>query len=303
VRVAVVGANGQVGQTLVQALAERGDQVTPLTHAEIEIGSLESVRACLSALQPEVVVNTAAMHHVENCETEPDKAYAANGLGARNLAFVTSTLGALLIHISTDYVFDGSKDQPYVEEDAPFPLNVYGNTKLAGEYFVRSLNEKHFVLRTSALYGKYPCRAKGGKNFPDLMLHLARERGKVRVVDSEVVSPTSVLELARQIVTLSGCDAYGLYHATGEGSCSWYDFARELFAATHTKVDLQVAAPNEFPAKVRRPSYSVLENRGLKRLGLNCFSSWQDALQEYLGQAGDRRVSSLSGKAAQVPQR
>lgn len=299
-KVAVIGANGQVGQSVVQAFTERDDEVFSLTHAEVEIASMESVRTCLATLQPDVVVNTAAMHHVENCETQPEKAYAANGLGARNLALATHNLGALLIHISTDYVFDGSKDKPYVEEDTPLPLNVYGNTKLAGEYFVRALNEKHFVLRTSALYGKHPCRAKGGRNFPDLMLHLARERGSVRVVDSEVVSPTSVLELARQIVALTSCDAYGLYHATGEGSCSWYDFARELFAVTNTNVDLQVAAPTEFPAKVRRPNYSVLENRGLKSLGLNCFGTWQDALREYLGQVSDAAISVSPANAVRA---
>jgi len=133
------------------------------------------------------------------------------------------------------------------------------------------------------------------------MLHLARERGRVRVVDSEVVSPTSTLELARQIVALASCDAYGLYHATGEGSCSWYDFARELFTVTNTKVDLQVAAPNEFPAKVRRPSYSVLENSGLKRLGVNCFATWQEALREYLGQTCAGTISTIHAHPVQNP--
>jgi dTDP-4-dehydrorhamnose reductase len=299
-KVAVIGANGQLGRSVVQAFAEHDDEVCALTHSEVEIARAESVRTCLATLQPDVVVNTAAMHHVENCEAQPEKAHASNGLGARNLALVTHNLGALLIHISTDYVFDGSKRKPYVEEDTPLPLNVYGNTKLAGEYFVRTLNERHFVLRTSALYGKHPCRAKAGKNFPDLMLHLACERGSVRVVDSEVVSPTSVLELARQIVALTSCDAYGLYHATGEGSCSWYDFARELFAVTNTKVDLQVAGPNEFPAKVRRPNYSALENQGLKRLGLNCFGTWQDALREYLGQASHASVDVAPANAARA---
>jgi dTDP-4-dehydrorhamnose reductase len=298
-KVVVIGADGQVGQAVVEAFAGGNDQVRGLTHAEIEIVSMESVKASLAMLQPDVVVNTAAMHQVENCEAQPDQAYAANGLGARNLALVTRNLGARLIHLSTDYVFDGIKGKPYLEEDTPFPLNVYGNTKLAGEYFVRSLNEKHFVLRTSALYGKHPCRGKGGRNFPDLMLQLARERGKVRVVDSEVVSPTSTVELACQIVTLANCDAYGLYHASGEGSCSWYDFARELFTATNTKVDLQVAGPNEFPAKVRRPNYSVLENSGLKRLGLNCFGAWQDALREYLRQSCDAAIGTIPANTVQ----
>jgi dTDP-4-dehydrorhamnose reductase len=229
-----------------------------------------------------VVVNTAAMHHVENCERQPENAFAVNSLGARNLSLISRELDAVLIHVSTDYVFDGSKNSPYEEQDAPRPLNVYGNTKLAGEYFVRSTADRHFVLRTSAIYGKKPCRAKGGLNFIELMLKLARERGSVRVVDSEFVTPTSTQELAQQMVVLSQSDCYGLYHATAEGSCSWYEFAREIFALTNTQVNLEVAGPNEFPAKVARPNYSVLENRALKNQELSVFRPWQDGLKEYL---------------------
>jgi len=231
------------------------------------------------------VVNTAAMHHVENCERDPQKAFAVNGLGTRNLALVARDLGAVLMHVSTDYVFDGAKGSSYDESDAPNPLNVYGNTKLCGEYFVRSTLDKHFVLRTSAIYGRSPCRAKGGLNFIELMLKLARERGEVRVVDSEFISPTSTAELGRQMVALSRSDFYGLYHATADGSCSWHEFAREIFALTGTKVSLKVAGPNEFPAKVPRPKYSVLENRGLKTRQLNIFRPWQDGVREYLSPA------------------
>jgi dTDP-4-dehydrorhamnose reductase len=223
------------------------------------------------------------MHHVENCEQEPAKAYAVNAMGARNLAIVTRDLGAVLVHVSTDYVFDGKKSEPYIEDDTPLPLNVYGNTKLAGEHFVRSVNPKHLVLRTSALYGKHPCRGKGGLNFVDLMLKLARERGKVRVVDNEVVTPTSTSQLAKQIVVLSRCDAYGLYHATAEGRCSWYQFAKEIFQIANTDVRLDVATAAEFPAKVPRPSYSILENHALKIRRLNLFTTWQEGLCDYLG--------------------
>ena len=284
-RVAVVGANGQLGSDVVEVFRERGSEVFPLTHADIELANPDSVATCLKSLAPAVVVNTAAMHHVEQCEQQPEKAFAVNAIGVRNLAVVTKELGAVLIHVSTDYVFDGAKGQPYVEEDAPVPLNVYGNSKLSGEQFVRTLNDKHFVLRTSAIYGKQPCRANGGKNFVELMLKLGRERGMVRVVDSEVVSPTPTAQIAAQIYELSGCDAYGLYHGTAEGSCSWYGFAREIFKAANLQVDVQIAGPNEFPAKVPRPKYSVLENRGLKRLGLNRFTDWRDGLQQYLNQS------------------
>jgi len=283
-KVAVVGANGQLGSDVVAAFADKGFDTMVLTHADVELASLESVADCLRGLNPDVVVNTAAMHHVENCELNPQQAYAVNALGTRHLALITAELGAQFIHVSTDYVFDGRKGSPYIEEDAPLPLNVYGNSKLAGEYFVRSLNPKHFVIRTSALYGKHPCRAKGGQNFVDLMLRLGRERGRVRVVDSEFVSPTSTSDVARQIVALSRSDAYGLYHATAEGSCSWYDFACEIFAVAGLEVSVEVASPTEFPAKVPRPHYSVLENSALKSASLNLFEPWQAGLHTYLDQ-------------------
>lgn len=283
-RIAVVGGNGQLGSDVVEAFAENEDHVCSVNHSEIEISNLDSVAASLKSLRPDVIVNTAAMHHVENCEREPEKAYAINAVGSRNLAMISQDLRATLIHISTDYVFNGQKRTPYGEEDSTLPLNVYGNSKLAGEYFVRCGVSKHFVLRTSALYGRNPCRAKGGRNFVNLMLDLARDHGNVRVVDSEIVSPTCTRELARQIVLLSRCDAYGLYHATAEGCCTWYEFAREIFRVANTKVKLEIADPNEFLPKVVRPQYSVLENRGLKRIGLNRFSTWQDGLREYLGE-------------------
>jgi dTDP-4-dehydrorhamnose reductase len=282
-KIVVIGANGQLGNDLVAAFSENGDAVFGLTHSEIEISDLRSVSQALEGIRPQIIVNTAAMHHVENCEREPERAFAINALGARNLAIVARELGGVVMHVSTDYVFDGSKGSPYAEEDNPRPLNAYGVTKLAGEHFVRETTARHFVVRTSGLYGKSPCRAKGGLNFIELMLKLAKERGEVRVVDSEVVTPTSTAELAQQLVQLSRSDCYGLYHATAEGSCSWYEFAREIFAITDTQVGLKVAAPDEFPAKVARPKYSVLENRALKSRGLNAFKPWQEALHKYLG--------------------
>lgn len=281
-RVAVIGADGQLGSDVVEVLGGHGDQVISMGHSDMELANFESVRTSLAASNAEMVVNTAAMHHVDRCEQDPEQAFAVNAVGARNLALVTRDTGAVLVHISTDYVFDGAKGEPYVEEDAPLPLNVYGNSKLAGECFIRTLNPKHFVLRTSALYGKQPCRAKGGRNFVELMLKLGRERGQVRVVDDEFVSPTSTKSLARQIAALRECDAYGLYHATAEGSCSWHGFAKEIFATAGLPVQVDVADSSEFPAKVPRPHYSVLENRRFKLLGLNKFESWRTGLAEYL---------------------
>jgi len=281
-KIAVIGANGQLGTDVVAAFTSHGDEVVPLAHSDIELSDIDSVSVRLQELRPQIVVNTAAMHHVENCEREPEKAFAVNGLGTRNLALVVRDIDATLMHVSTDYVFDGAKGHPYEETDPPNPLNVYGNTKLSGEYFVRCTMKKHFVLRTSAIFGRNPCRAKGGLNFIELMLKLARERGEVRVVDSEFITPTSTAELARQMVALSRAECYGLYHATAEGSCSWHEFAREIFDRTGTKVNLMVAGANEFPAKVPRPKYSVLENRGLKSHKLNVFKPWQEGVREYL---------------------
>jgi dTDP-4-dehydrorhamnose reductase len=285
-RVAVIGANGQLGTDVSAEYQKEGEETTGLTHEDIDISSMESMRSTLSGIRPEVIVNTAAMHHVENCEKEPLRAYEVNAIGSRNLAIVARELDAKLVHVSTDYVFSGTKNQPYVEEDRAAPLNVYGNTKLAGEAFLQSLADKYFIVRTSALYGTSPCRAKGGRNFVELMLKLAAERNELRVVDDEIVSPTSTAELAKQIVILSRTNHYGLYHATAEESCSWYEFARAIFEAMNTQVILKTAKPNEFPAKVLRPKYSVLENSELKKRGLNMFSKWQVGLHAYLSANG-----------------
>jgi dTDP-4-dehydrorhamnose reductase len=285
-KIAVIGASGQLGVDVINGFRSNGDEVCPLSHSDVELSDIDSVSGHLQKLRPEIVVNTAAMHHVENCEREPQKAFAVNGIGAQNVSLASRAIGAIVMHVSTDYVFDGAKGSPYEETDAPRPLNVYGNTKLSGEYFVRSAADKHFVLRTSAIYGQNPCRAKGGLNFIELMMKLAKERDELRVVDSEIVTPTPTVEIAHQIVVLSRSDKYGLYHATAEGRCSWYEFAREIFSLTNTKVNLQIAGPNEFPMKVARPKYSVLENRALKNSGLNVFKPWQEGLRNYLSATG-----------------
>lgn len=281
-KVAVIGATGQLGHDVVAAFRAGGDEVVPLGHGELEVSSSESVRRSLETMRPQVVVNTAAFHNVEKCEADPAQAFAANGLGARNVAQATSAIGAKLFHISTDYVFGGEKQTPYTEGDLPHPLNAYGVTKLCGEHFVQACNPRHFVVRVSALYGTSPCRAKGGLNFVELMLKLSRERDELRVVDQEKVSPTPTADVAKQLVVLSRTSDYGLYHATSEGSCSWYEFAQAIFEITGTSVRVQPAAPGEFPAKVLRPSFSVLENQALKNKSMNVFRHWRLGLENYL---------------------
>lgn len=281
-RVAVLGANGQLGSDVCAAFRRRGDTVLELTHTDVELSSPESVESVLSTHAPEFIVNTAAMHHVEKCEADPAAAFSVNAVGAKNVATWAKKAGAKVAYVSTDYVFDGGKNSPYVETDVAAPLNAYGITKLAGEHFTAATAENYFVIRVSAIYGLRPCRAKGGLNFVELMLKLSKERDRLRVVDDEFVTPTPTFKIAEQLVALSTSDAFGLYHATAEGSCSWYEFAHEIFRACDIHVNLEKAAPGEFPAKVQRPKYSVLENRALKAAGLNVFTDWREGLSAYL---------------------
>jgi dTDP-4-dehydrorhamnose reductase len=281
-RVAVIGGNGQLGQDVCAAFSAAKHDVVALTHADLEVSSYDSVKAALEHIRPDLVINTAAFHNVDRCEAEPDPAFTVNALGARNVASVADSTGAVLIHISTDYVFDGLAGRPYVEQDAPAPLNVYGNSKVAGEFFVRSIARRYFLVRVSGIYGQHPCRAKGGLNFVEMMLKLARERGEVRVVDNEIVTPTPTAEIAKQLLVLSGTTDYGIYHASSEGSCSWYEFASAIFELSGTRVKLDRAQPGEFPARAKRPQYSVLENKALKDRSLNIFTHWKNGLSEYL---------------------
>lgn len=280
-KLAVFGANGQLGRDITYLAAAMGHVVCEINHADVDARDGDAVRRAVSRAEPDVVVNAAALHHVEACEARPDEAFAVNAVGAKHVAIAAEAAKALMVYISTDYVFDGAKGYPYVETDLPSPLNVYGATKLAGEHFVRAHSARHVILRVSALYGRFPCRGKG-LNFVELMLRLAAQRGRLRVVDNEIVTPTSTLDVARQIVRAVEADVRGICHATAEGSCSWHEFAREIVALAGLRVPVDVAAPDEFQAKVPRPRYSVLENGTLKSLGLNVFPDWRDALREYL---------------------
>ncbi len=214
-------------------------------------------------------------------------------MGPRNVAQITNLIGAKLLHISTDYVFDGMKLGPYTEEDQPRPLNVYGNSKLSGEYFVRSINPLHFVVRVSAIYGQNPCRAKAGLNFVELMLKMAREHEEVRVVDDQRVTPTPTIEIARQLALLGKTSNYGLYHATAEGSCTWHEFARAIFDLSGTKIRLDRPRPGEYPAKATRLKNSVLENAALKNISLNVFHHWKVGLENYLARGEQARAARV----------
>ena len=280
-KVGIIGANGQLGTDLALAFLENGDDVVELNHDVIEIEQFENVEKVLLGSQLDIIINTAAMHHVEKCEQNPIKSFSVNGIGLKNLGIICKKLNCILVHISTDYVFNGNKKSPYLESDIPSPLNVYGNTKLCGEHFISSIMEKYFIIRTSGIYGKVPCRAKG-HNFIELMLKLSKEKKEIRVVDNEILTPTNTLDLAKQIVKLSLTSHFGLYHVTSQGQCSWYEFAKKIFHESNTKVKLSIADPLEFKGKTARPIYSVLENYRLQSLGLDFMPHWEDSLSKYL---------------------
>ena len=281
-RVAVIGANGQLGTDVCKVFRESGHDVIELNHAELDVRDAASVQRTMQSAAPQLVVNTAALHNLEQCEAAPQDSAAVNALGPRNLAAAGGQFGYALMHVSTDYVFDGSKGKPYVEHDRTNPLSVYGRTKLQGEDAVRETLARHFIVRTSGLYGSAPCRAKPSGNFVQLMLRLARERGEVRVVTDEIVTPTYTADLARQMVRIVESGRHGLYHATSQGETSWYDFASRIFELTGTKVKMHEAGVADFPQKAPRPKYSVLDNAELRSARLDIMPHWSESLAKYI---------------------
>lgn len=282
-KIALVGANGQLGSDLARVLPARGHDLVPLTHADVEVSDAESVEAMMAAHRPELVLNTAAFHKVDACEEEVGQAFAVNTFGVRTLALACRMHGAVLAHMSTDYVFGGdeARQTPYVETDRPAPINVYGISKLAGEHFVRYLLDRHFVFRVCGLYGVAGSSGKGG-NFVELMLRLTQAGKDIRVVDDQRLTPTYAVDLAHQIGAVIETEHYGLYHATSRGDCTWYEFAAEIFRQSGLSPNLGRAKTGDFGERATRPAYSVLENRALQEIGLDQMRPWQEALGAYL---------------------
>ncbi|MDE2059913.1 MAG: dTDP-4-dehydrorhamnose reductase [candidate division NC10 bacterium] len=284
-KVAVLGANGQLGHDLIQALAA-WDRI-PLTHADLDICDFTSTQKRLADVKPDIVINTAAFHRVDDCEEQPEKSFQINTYAVRNLAGLCAELDCGLVHLSTDYVFGGEKNAPYTEDDAPNPLNVYGVSKLAGEYFVRALCPKHFVVRTSGLYGVAGSSGKGG-NFVETMIRMAREGRPIRVVDDQVLTPTYTKDLAHAIERLVHTDAYGLYHITNSDQCSWYEFAARIFELLGLTPDFGSATTAAYGLKAKRPAYSALAHYRLKQLGYDDLRPWSEALDAYLKEKGHK---------------
>jgi dTDP-4-dehydrorhamnose reductase len=286
----VIGANGQLGSDLCRVLTGQDVSVVPLTRQEIDVADSTRVERVLGSIQADVVISTAAFHKVEECEKEAARSFAVNAIGPRNLALACRQNNTVLVHFSTDYVFDGGQRRPYRETDLPRPLNVYGVSKVAGEHMVRLTWERHFVIRTCGLYGVAGSAGKGG-NFVETMLKKGSEDAPVRVVHDQVLTPTFTGDLAEAVSQLIRTGAYGVYHMSAEDECSWYEFARKIFELEKLTVDLKPVSTTEFHSPVQRPAYSVLSKEKLNGLGLR-MPSWEHGLTRYLAARRDARKTA-----------
>jgi dTDP-4-dehydrorhamnose reductase len=233
------------------------------------------------------VLNTAAYHRVEECEKKSDLAFQVNGTGAMNLAIACQRAGAILVHFSTDYVFGGyAKNSPYEETDRPAPLNVYGASKVLGEYLIPDYTDRYFILRVCGLYGVAGSSGKGG-NFVETMLRKGSDGEVLRVVDDQLLTPTYTVDLAEAVRKVVVTGKFGLYHLSSEGECSWYEFARHIFDFAGIQAKLSPVESSEFASPVKRPSYSVLSNAKARALGVS-LPSWKDALRRYLKQRAEK---------------
>lgn len=284
-KILVTGCNGQLGRAVRKEYA--GEEVTfintDVTEGEgvlaLDITDVDAVMELVRKENPDVIINCAAHTNVDLCEKQWDSAYRINAIGPRNLSIAATAVGAKMIHVSTDYVFEGNGTRPYTEFDAPNPISAYGKTKLEGERFVQAFADRYFILRTAWLYGE-------GKNFVKTMLRLAETHDEVSVVDDQVGSPTSAVELARMIHYLEKTDNYGIFHATCEGDTNWADFAETIFKKAGKATKVRHVSSEEYakmnPASAKRPAYSILDNYMLRLTSDYRMADWQDALDEYM---------------------
>ncbi len=287
-KIALIGANGQLGGDIVKVFSQdKFFEIVPLTQKEIDIIDREKTKTVLEEINPSLVLNTAAFHRVDEIEDNPLPAFTVNVIAEKFLAELCQRHRWELVYCSTDYVFGGDKKRqsPYKETDRPAPISTYGVSKLAGELVTSSFCQKHFIIRLCGLFGVTGAMGKGG-NFVETMVRLAKEKGEVRVVNDQILTPTYTKHIAKNLLTLLKTDHYNLYHMTAEGACSWYEFAREIFRLLKMRVKCLPVASDQFPTRARRPHYSVLENSNLKKLGLNQMEDWRVGLKEYLQEKG-----------------
>jgi len=269
-RVLVTGAGGQLGLELAAILPERGHETVALSRADLDVTDAGVVEGVLEEHVPDFVINAAAYTDVDGCETEEALAYSVNALGPRNLAQACERLGCDLLHVSTNYVFDGEEQRPYEPFDAPRPISAYGRTKLAGEELVKHLTNRWYIVRSAGVYGR-------GRNFVRTMLRLGAERDVLKVKDDELISPTYARDLAEGIAGIAQTGSYGLYHLTNSGSCSWYEFTREIFDLAEVEAEVVPIPGSEYPLPAARPANGVMSTLGSPEL-----RHWREALVDYL---------------------
>ena len=281
-KIIVTGCNGQLGRAINQVYA--GDSAYELVNTDVVSGDgitslnitdVDQVLSFAREVKPYAIINCAAHTNVDKCETDGDNAYKINAIGPRNLSIAATETGAKIIHVSTDYVFEGNGTKPYTEFDATNPVSMYGRTKLAGENFVKEFAKDYFIIRTAWLYGD-------GKNFAKTMLTLSETHDTLRVVNDQIGSPTSASELAKAIKFLEPTENYGLFHGTCEGVCSRADFAAEVLRLAGKDTVVQGITTEEYNSPTKRPAYSVLENYMLKLTSDYMFADWHDAIKEYM---------------------
>ncbi|TDP60032.1 dTDP-4-dehydrorhamnose reductase [Flavobacterium dankookense] len=283
--VLVTGSSGQLGQSL-QFIAPNYPQIDFVfcDSKTLDITSLENCETIFSNYKPDFCINAAAYTAVDKAENEPEKAFATNVTGAKNLAEVSKKFDTILLHISTDFVFDGNKKTPYLEQDLPNPTGVYGQTKLDGEKAIQQVLEKHFIIRTSWVYSQF------GNNFMKTMLRLASEKDTISVVNDQIGSPTNAVDLAEIVIKLVtehsklsrsfGTEHfYGIYNFSNEGQCSWYDFAKKIFEINNISINLLPIPTSSFPTPAKRPSFSVLDKTKIKKVFGIEINNWDNSIE------------------------
>ncbi len=274
-KILITGSNGMLGHDLQEVLKDKHELI--LTTSEtLDITDKDQAMNVICENKPDMVINSAAYTDVDGCEENHDVAYCVNGDGVRNLALACKEIDCPLLHISTDYIFNGENDKPWVEDDEIGPINVYGRSKLKGEQAILEILDKYFIVRTAWLYGI------NGKNFPKTMLELSQNHSQITVVYDEVGSPTYTPDLAFAISQLIETDYYGIYHITNSGSCSWCEFAKYIFEVADIDVEVIPVTASEFARPAPRPSYSILENKNWIKNGFKPLRSYKEAIKEYV---------------------
>lgn len=274
-KILITGSSGMLGHDLIKVLKDRHDLILT-TSKTLDITDKDKTIDFICENKPDIVINSAAYTDVDGCQTNPELAYSVNGEGVKNLAIGCREVDCPLVQISTDYVFNGKNDRPWVEDDEIGPISVYGKSKLKGEEAILEILDKYFIVRTAWLYGV------NGKNFPRTMLELAENHSQITVVYDEVGSPTYTLDLARKISELIETDYYGIYHITNSDSCSWCEFSRYIFEVAGRDITVIPVTAAEFARPAPRPSYSVLENKKLIENGFKPLRSYKEAIKEYV---------------------